>query len=100
MRKQAKKCDTFFTDEEAEVVRKAVSRHGKEDDLKSVLSFCRTSYFQQENFTICVLVAGSSLYPGVAKRNTNEDCFDNRIGKDIALSRAVKRFVLCHNVKS
>ncbi len=62
----------------------------------TVLSGLGVQYFQQDDFTVAVLsetVTGKAVAAGVSKRNPTDQPMPLR-GRSLALSRAVKEFVV------
>lgn len=94
-----KKGEYQIGEEDGEVIRKAVVRHGAyirqdvaEDIVKRLRTEFHTEYTRQGNFTICVLISDNKVIPGVAKRCPT-DMDKMEVGNAVALSKAVKNWL-------
>lgn len=94
-----KKVEYQIGEEDGEVIRKAVVRHGayiRQDVAEDIVKRLRTEFHaeftKQGNFTICVLISDDKVVPGVAKRCPT-DAENMAVGNAIALTNAVKKWL-------
>ncbi|TRZ79798.1 hypothetical protein D4R86_05410 [bacterium] len=102
-----------LNENESKVVNKAFKRAIKDEDFAGrCLKMPNPDRLKvdyvidlENKFTTCLLKEGKNISIGTAKRCTyrgnrsSEDMFDVKVGEDIALSRAVKNYIIGTTIK-